>query len=215
MNQNENTGLTIWSRKATAFVVRSHRHLWGKNNEDPLAYLFIRGLKNQFIRDLYLGWNKFGQERPVKNWGFGNSAGPAEKLRLPAGIVIPSIRDKQLCAVFIHTFGSPFDEKTLMVAGSPDPVVCFGTNKKSIYIINDLMDGLFLFQEKGSAYSVLVLTDPDRLLNPEHQILIKQAGHVSVFLKENVPPPTALAHFDCIPNDACVFYKDITGIINA
>nr|NJM03660.1 hypothetical protein [Desulfobacula sp.] len=62
-----------WRKKAGAFVIRCHHHLFGKNNEDPLAYLFTRGIKNEFAKKMLLGWNKFSQERPKENWGFGRA----------------------------------------------------------------------------------------------------------------------------------------------
>jgi len=50
-----------------AFVTRCHQHLFGKNNEDPLAYLFRQGIKNEFAKQMLMGWNKYSQERPMEN----------------------------------------------------------------------------------------------------------------------------------------------------
>ncbi len=87
----------LWKKKAMAFAIRTHRHLWGKNNEDPLAFLFNKGLSNEFAKSIYLGWNKFGQERQYKKWGINKAGG----FIIPPGLVFPQIENKEIKGVFI------------------------------------------------------------------------------------------------------------------
>lgn len=152
----------IWTQKARAFVTRSHRHLWGKNNEDPQAFLFTRGLKNTFIKQQMIGWNKFAQERPAINWGDTTATGTDKKLFLPSGIVIPYIRDKQLLSVFIHPYEETHDKKTTLLPGSLSSTLILGENKNRIIRVENIFDGLFLFQEQKQAVCVMICPDTGR-----------------------------------------------------
>ncbi|MBU1195829.1 MAG: hypothetical protein KKE62_00790 [Proteobacteria bacterium] len=151
---------SLWLKKARAFVTRSHRHLWGKNNEDPQAFLFTRGLKNAFIKQQLIGWNKFAQERPAINWGDMTATGTDKKLFLPAGIVIPYIKDKQLLSVFIHPYDDEaHDKKTTLLPGSLSSTLILGENKNQIIRVENIFEGLLLFQEQQP--SVCVMIHPD------------------------------------------------------
>ena len=131
----------VWKRKAMAFTIRSHRHLWGKNNEDPLVFLFSRGLTNEFSKQIYLGWNKFGQERPYKGWGIDKEG----SFLIPAGIVFPYIVDQELQSVFIISMDDP--KSVFMLSGSSPSPVILGDSNKDMTITEDLIKGLCLFQE--------------------------------------------------------------------
>lgn len=150
---------STWQRKAMAFSTRAHRHLWGKNNEDPLAFIFCQGLGNEFAKSLYLGWNKFGQERPFQNWGLSGQG----KFTLPAGIVFPHIVNKDLRAVFIISMEDP--RSIFLVPGSePGPVVLenFETKgAKKEFKTRDIIQGLVLFQDNPGCRVSIPLT-----LNP-------------------------------------------------
>ncbi|MCG8530472.1 MAG: hypothetical protein MI749_07405 [Desulfovibrionales bacterium] len=92
--------LPTWTRKAQAFVIRAHRHLWGKNNELPLVFLYENGLTHDFAKKMILGWNKFGQDRPRDGWGLAQS-GSEKTFHLPPGLVIPRIDDQNLLGIII------------------------------------------------------------------------------------------------------------------
>ena len=91
---------STWTRRAQAFVTRAHRHLWGKNNEDPFVFLYEHGLTHDFAKERILGWNKFGQDRPLKGWGLPQTS-DRTKFHLPPGIVVPRIDDQQLLGILI------------------------------------------------------------------------------------------------------------------
>ncbi len=175
----------VWQPKAMAFVVRSHRHLWGKNNEDPQAFLFTRGLKNQFMKNLLLGWNKFGQERPIENWGFKTDSQTGRKLFLPSGIVVPFIVEKQLQSIFIHPYDENKTQKTTIVPGSLSSTLVLGEKIKKIAIVQHLFDGLFLFQETDGACCVMVHPDPHLPLDNHLKSIITNAGSVCIFFYDN------------------------------
>lgn len=178
--------MSAWKKKAMAFVTRSHRHLWGKNNEDPLVFLFTRGLKNQFAKELLLGWNKFSQERPIQNWGLNRVLTSDEKLFLPSGIVIPYIVEKELVSVFIHPYEEHKNDKTTMIPGSLSPTMVLGEKKKKIAIIQDIFDGLFLFQETCETCCVVIHPDPDLPLSNHCRSILKTAGTLFIFSSDKI-----------------------------
>jgi hypothetical protein len=133
-----------------AFVTRAHRHLWGKNNEDPMVFLYLQGLTHDFIRQMHLGWNKHSQHRDLSKWGIAGTAGQLDLSRclLPAGIVFPHIVEKNLLAVIILPIkdgGLPWlmpGSRRDIVLGPPDP------SPPAVY--EDLFAGLRHFQASGS-----------------------------------------------------------------
>lgn len=167
-----------------AFVVRSHRHLWGKNNEDPQAFLFTRGLKNQFIKDRLIGWNKFGQTRSIQNWGIETNFKTDEKLFLPSGIVIPFIVEKELRSIFIHPYDENKRNKTTIVPGSWTSTLVLGEKKEKIAVIQNIFDGLFLFQELKDTCCVMIHPDLDLSLDFHLTAMIKNADAVLILSSE-------------------------------
>ncbi len=177
-----------------------------------MAYLFTRGLKNSFIKECYLGWNKFGQERPCHTWGLGKTLKKAEKFLLPSGIVIPYIKDTLLTGVFIHPFCDA-TPTTITVPGSRSSGMMLGNNNDRVLIIADIIDGLLLFQEKKETHSVLIHTDLSQPPAPEHLSLLNQAEKMKIYLKENQPMPAASAGLDRFNKKNCVTYKTQTDLI--
>lgn len=170
---------TVWRQKAMAFVIRSHRHLWGKNNEDPLAFLFHQGLRNDFSKDLLLGWNKFGQKRPKENWGLTSEND--DKLYFPPGIVIPYILEKTLISVFIHGYDK--EEKTILLEGSLASELILGDTKNPVLVIFDLFDGLFVFQEKHNELCVIIHPDSKQPFDVSVQPILADRNKIRICSK--------------------------------
>jgi hypothetical protein len=142
----------LWKRKAMAFAVRSHRHLWGKNNEDPLSFLYIKGICVDLAKSLYLGWNKFGQKRPLAGWGL---QGKGDFL-IPPGLVFPYIREKELLAILIVSMTSSHDP-TLLPGSFTGPFV-LGPEGGAPKYTHDLLQGLVLIQENPDTPVTYTLT---------------------------------------------------------
>jgi hypothetical protein len=143
----------LWKQKARAFVTRCHRHLWGKNNEDPLVFLFRQGLSNEFIKKMYLGWNKYGQERGLAKWGLEKEQGKKpekDTFILPPGIVIPYIVEKELMAVWILPLSSP--GSSFILPGSARGPITLGNPTNPIKEVDGLLEGLGLFQENKERF---------------------------------------------------------------
>ncbi|MCP3942984.1 MAG: hypothetical protein GY710_16065 [Desulfobacteraceae bacterium] len=160
---NHPTNQALWKQKAAAFVTRSHHHLWGKNNEDPLIFLFHQDLTNQFIKDIHLGWNKHSQKRTMGKWGLGvnntatqNNEQPTSSFILPPGIVFPYIVKKELLSVWIQ----PMDPASppFLVPGSTKRLIRLGNGNNPIKKINGLLNGLCLFQKNQGTLCVEIQT---------------------------------------------------------
>jgi len=160
MNADPLKDPVLWKQKARAFVTRSHRHLWGKNNEDPQVFLFQQDLANQFVKQMHLGWNKHGQARNLEKWGLDDhkKMKPTDNDRqkgsffLPPGIVFPYIVEKELMAVWIH----PLDPSgsSFIVPGSAKMPIRMGNQKNPIKVVDGLFEGLRLFQENQETLCV-------------------------------------------------------------
>ncbi len=176
---------TRWIQKAMAFVTRSHRHLWGKNNEEPLAFLFEHGLKNSFAKQMLLGWNKFGQNRPLKNWGVNpettGGEDTLEKLFLPAGIVVPYIIEQRLQSVFIHPFEPSVNERTILIPGSQTSSLILGQPSSSVFLIQDILDGLFLFQEIQDGACIIIHPDLSFMIGKKETKIMQRSEHCMLF----------------------------------
>jgi hypothetical protein len=204
MSDNRFFNRAMWKKKAMAFVIRSHRHLWGKNNEDPQAFLFTRGLKNQFIKDALIGWNKFGQARPIQNWGIETNFKTDKKLFLPSGIVIPFIVEKELRSIFIHPYDESKGNKTTIVPGSWTPTLVLGEKKEKIVIIQNIFDGLFLFQELKDTCCVMIYPDPDIPLDIHLNAMVNTADAVLILSSEKKEFTVKKTLFSDVP-DHCFY----------
>jgi hypothetical protein len=154
------TGNDLWKDKAIAFLARSRKELWGKHNEDILAWFFKAGFRNRFIQDMLLGWNKRPKERPAENWGFSPAFSEGfvrnGNLFFPPGIVIPFVVDKHLAKLVIYDHESPSPRPSFTVPGSsPDPMV-FGGKTGRIAVVDNILHALLLFQEFPENLTVVV-----------------------------------------------------------
>ncbi|MCA1786252.1 MAG: hypothetical protein ABR534_13960 [Desulfotignum sp.] len=136
-----------WKQKAMAFVTRCHRHLWGKNNEDPLVFLYHQGLTHDFIRRMHLGWNKHAQQRDLTKWGLSDLEDDLSQVLLPAGIVLPGIVNKNLQSVVILPMTIGF--RPCLVPGSR-PDIVLGNGRQHPVLCDDVFTGLQMFQTSGT-----------------------------------------------------------------
>ncbi len=137
-----------WGKKAMAFAVRAHNHLWGKNNEAPLAFLHLKGLHLNFISKMYLGWNKFGHHRPCDGWGLSGKG----SFFIPPGIVFPYILEKKVTGIFIMSMESP-DAESIIPGSFKGPLV-LGSGNCNTREAAGILEGLKIFQENPDMFSV-------------------------------------------------------------
>jgi len=137
-----------WGTKAKAFAIRSYKHLWGKNNEDPLSFLYLKGLNLEFINKMFLGWNKFGHNRPCDGWGLSGK----DSFFIPSGIVFPYIVEKKVTGIFIISMKNPDSE--LIIPGSFKGPLILGPGNREVKDATGIMEGLKIFQEGPDVFSV-------------------------------------------------------------
>jgi hypothetical protein len=142
----------IWKQKAMAFVTRCHRHLWGKNNEDPLIFLYHQGLTHDFIRQMHLGWNKHSQHRDLTKWGLSDADMDLSRVLIPAGIVFPHIVDKTLVSVVTLPMTADSSRPWLLPGSGPD-IILGHPDPHTDRACNDIFAGLRAFQESGTPFA--------------------------------------------------------------
>ena len=145
---NSCVDLQAWKKKARAFGIRTHNHLWGKNNEDPLSFLYLEGLNLHFISKMYLGWNKFGHSRPYEGWGLSGKG----SFFIPSGIVFPYIVEKEVTGIFIISMESPGSE--LIIPGSFKGPLILGPGNGDVREATGIMEGLKIYQKDPEVFSV-------------------------------------------------------------
>lgn len=150
----------LWKNKAIAFLARTRQELWGKHNEEILAWFFLNGFKNQFIKDMLLGWNKRPKERPAETWGFSTDCSDSllknSNLFFPPGIVIPYVVDKHLEKLIIYDHEKTTGNPCHVVPGSAKTPVVFGKQCQHVAVVENIVHGLLLFQEFTDNLTVVV-----------------------------------------------------------
>ncbi|MFA6011962.1 MAG: hypothetical protein WC799_18365 [Desulfobacteraceae bacterium] len=155
----------LWMNKAIAFLARSRQELWGKHNEEILAWFFLNGFKNSFIQDMLLGWNKRPKERLAETWGFStddsdsrltNAQFKDTNLFFPPGIVIPYVVAKHLEKLIIYDHEKTTGNPCYVVPGSNETPVVFGKQCQQVAVVENIVHGLLLFQEFPDNLTVVV-----------------------------------------------------------
>lgn len=176
---------TIWKNKAISFVVRTRQDLWGKHNEDILAWFFLEGFNNTFIRDMLLGWNKFAKNRPSKAWGLPDeclSQGIHQgKFILPPGIVIPHIVNKDLRKILIYDHLNKDSKRCVPVPGSSSDPIILGDSRTNVAVFSNIIHGLFIYQELKKDVTIIIPHTSREIPDSNSCVLIRQAEHRWIF----------------------------------
>lgn len=196
MTQGPSIDRQTWIQRGVAFVTRSHRQLWGRNNESMLAWLFEHGLSNAFAKQTVLGWNKHDQMRKPAHWGISYTASPggqdAASLYLPAGIVVPTIVHQTLAAITIYRHEHPHGSRMYAVPGSEPLSMVLKGDPGTVAVVPDIIDGLFLAQECGRDLTVII---PACLEQPLDRPALDALAHCrkKVLLVRNTVAPETVA----------------------
>lgn len=101
------------------------------------------------------GWNKKKTSRSIEKWGIEFVDQGVEELIIPPGVVIPHIVDEHLLKVYLIDFEKNND--IFLLPGSHKNPVVLGDSGENLYICDNIIDGYFIFQEKGELGDVLIL----------------------------------------------------------
>jgi hypothetical protein len=145
-----------WSKKAFSFLVRCRQELWGKHNEEVLAWFFRQGIRNRFAHDMILGWNRFARIRPAEAWGIKGPSDPAGTVVIPPGIIVPGFEGQTLRSLFVYDPTITTGSSCFTVAGGAVEPLVWGENTERITVVFNLVHGLFVHQERPTEVTVIV-----------------------------------------------------------
>jgi len=176
---------SLWCEKAGAFAAWAAERM-----EDPaaggeaLGFLASRGLRPEIVRAAGLGWNPKDQWRPRPAWGLPEERKPdgrEKKLWLPAGIVLPVVRDGAVRRVKVRPSEAGKVPKYFALPGSSMESWTLGQGPAWLVVESEL-DGLLLHQEAGDLAGVVVLGSANIRPDAWTYGLLKQAARVVVAL---------------------------------
>ncbi|MBU1168974.1 MAG: hypothetical protein KKD44_05360 [Proteobacteria bacterium] len=172
---------SLWKNKAMAFLVRSRQELWGKHNEDIIAWFFLEGFTHRFIHHMLLGWNRVSRIRPASNWGIPDRAGDNNvrqgKLILPPGIVIPYIVNKDLRKLLIYNHLSDNPTRNVTLPGSSSESIILGEQRTRVAVISNIIHGLLLHQEFQDRITIIIPHNPFEKPDKDIYDFIRDAKH--------------------------------------
>ncbi len=121
----------IWREHSVKFLIESHLELM--EDKAVLRYLGGRGIPPGTAEMFGLGWNSKDGYRDRGAWGLDATSG--KSLYLPAGITIPSYRDRMLVRIRIRRREG--ESRYFIVAGSASCPMVFppGETVPAIYVI--------------------------------------------------------------------------------
>jgi len=150
-----------WSEKAERFVKGAR-----KNLSSAMPFLSARGIKQKTIQRACLGWNPVDVYEQRPSWGLPEehrNNGRPRQIWLPAGLVIPLIRDGRVVRLRIRR--PEGDPRYVVVPGSFMAPMLWITEVRLAVVVESELDGLLLYQEAGDMMNVVALgsaqTRPD------------------------------------------------------
>ena len=101
---------------------------------------------------MYLGWNKFGHNRPCKGWGLSCKG----SFFISPGIVFPYIVEKKIRGLFIISMKTPVTgpASELIIPGSFKGPLILGPENRDVKNAAGILEGLKVFQEAPDMYNV-------------------------------------------------------------
>jgi hypothetical protein len=150
---------SVWKNKTFSFLVRTRQELWGKNNEDIMAWLFLEGFSNRFINEQLLGWNRYAKIRPAAAWALPQGEechiDSHGKFTLPPGIVIPYLVEKEIVKLLIYDYQSDKPNRLYTLPGSSQRAMILGATSDHVAVVFEAMHALLVLQELGETVTVI------------------------------------------------------------
>lgn len=170
-----------WQAAGMRFVAEAEAALWSEVGERARAYLHARGLQDETLQTWRIGFQPEENRRdPAECWGFP-AQGPRGRpalLRIPRGIVIPWLLDRQLWQLKIRT--NRQEPKYLAISGG-HPCL-YGADTllagEAAILPEGEFDALLLWQEVGDLIGVATLGSCNRRLSPGALRYLLACSHV-------------------------------------
>jgi hypothetical protein len=179
-----------WQRRATLFLAGCQKAL---TSDAGRAAVENRCLNMDFAQRHGLGWNPTYLYEAPELWGeepYINNKGNAGKLRLPAGLVIPTCRKSGLVSLKIRRKDwTPGDEypKYYMVVGSGHGALVLGKPGLPVVVVESEMDALLIAQEAADLCSALALGSAKNRPHTTETEFLRQAPLLLVALDFDEP----------------------------
>jgi DNA primase len=192
----------LWKAKADEFVKRCMNNLngnyllgdgfkdWKEESEAALNWLRNkRGLSDQTIAKFGLGWNPRDYFLDLESWGLPNElneqTGRPRTLWLPKGLVIPMSENGKIVQIKIRRFdleSSNFKERFVEVKGSAGRQMVFGSDQKSLVVVESELDAILITQEAGDIVTAISLGGAQKRPGLEVQRILESADIILVAL---------------------------------
>ncbi len=177
-----------WITRAARFVDRCAAVLAAGG--PGLDYAMSRGLTLDTCRKLKIGWNPADTYEDREAWNLPPEVNPEtgkpRKVWLPAGLVLPTIRDGQVVAVKIRRSAwTPEDRlpKYAAMAGSAHtPLVLARGEGKPVLVVESELDAILAAQEAPDAVCAIALRTAKGKPDAEAHALLVAARRILVAL---------------------------------
>lgn len=162
-----------WQKRAVQFCVEARDLLWSQRGASMLGYLHQRGLKDDTIKRAALGYHPMTAYVKPATWGLQGE----DKIKIPAGLVIPGSEPGIFWQVNIRTSGNP---KYWAIAGSQRPLyqVHLLTTDKPAMMVESELDALLLLQEAGGLVAPVATCGTQGARHPHWQLQLTRPRHV-------------------------------------
>ena len=173
-----------WQQQAYILIKSAKEYLWRSCCVNIQTFLHERGLTDKTIKRTHLGWNPINQFHSREEWGLPTKLkddGQPSKLFIPAGLIIPYVKDKQIQKVKIRRHDLEAQQKYYLITGSSPTPIIIG-NSRDIMILESELDAILVDQETGDLVSTIALGSAQ--IRPDSSIenMLKQAGTILVSL---------------------------------
>lgn len=143
----------LWQSKAREYLSKAQAYLFKPGAEMALTWLHDRGLTDEAIKAAGLGACRVEQHDRLEAWGL---AGSGKKVRLPAGVFIPSLFAGKVVRLRVRRL-DPGEPRYVMVAGSYTGPMILNPNRAAAVIVESELDALLINQEAGDLVSSIAL----------------------------------------------------------
>ena len=173
-----------WQQQAYILIKSAKEYLWRSCCENIRTFLHDRGLTDETIKKTHLGWNPTNQFPSREEWGLPTKLkdnGQPAKLFIPAGLIIPYVKDKQIQKIKIRRSDIEAQQKYYLIPGSSPTPITIG-NSRDIMILESELDAILVDQEAGDVISSIALGSAQIRPDSSNENMLKQAGTILVSL---------------------------------
>ena len=168
-----------WTRAAGDFVqrgIQTRPKIW-KN------LLMERHINIETALKSGIGWNATDCYFPSENWGLD----PGKKIRIPAGLVIPTRNDGEVAGIMIRCMDREKNPKYWQVRGSSRDALIIGETGLPVVIVESHLDAYLVWQDSGDVVSVISIGGTTGKIDTRTNGHISQASKVFISTDFDIP----------------------------